>query len=102
MAQITNPEDIRFVNEVIRVIAEEARAFKIRANALQSAWFLGLNSHFANSDDTIEDGREAEGVSRLTAGDVTNLVAQVTKIAEGQSEEWNQEIIQKPCVRVLP
>jgi hypothetical protein len=52
--------------------------------------------------DTVEDGREAEGVSRLTAGDVTNAVSQLIKTATGESGAWNSEIIQKPCVRLLP
>lgn len=96
MAQITNPEHIRFVNEVVRPLCEEARAFRARVAALSTQWFLGTNNAFAAPADTVEDGREAEGVSRLTANDVTNAVAQLLDFAP------NAEIIQKPCVRMLP
>lgn len=96
MAQINNPEAIRFVNEVLRPLCEEARAFRIRIAALSTEWFLGKNDLFAVPVDTVEDGRRTEGISRLTAGDVTNAVAQLLN--------WNpnSEIIQKPCVRKLP
>jgi hypothetical protein len=96
VAQIANPEAVRFVNEVVRPLCEEARAFRVRVAALSTEWFLGKNNVFAAAGDTVEDGREAEGVSRLTAGDVTNAVAQLLAF------EPNTEIVQKPCVRTLP
>lgn len=102
MAQITDPEAIRFCNEVVRPLAEEARAFSIRLAAMRSEWYGGKNNVFGTSGDTVEDGREAEGVSRLTAGDVTNLIAQLIAVAPGETGAFNAEIIQKPCVRMLP
>jgi len=102
MAQITDPEAIRFVNEVVRPLCEERRAHDVRVNALQTVWFGGLNAFFSAGTDTVEDGREAEGVSRLTAQQVTDAVGQLIKIAAGQSAADNTEIIQKPCVRQLP
>lgn len=102
MAQITDPEAIRFVNEVIRPLCEERRSHDVRINALAVQWFLGMNTVFATGTDTVEDGREAEGVSRLTASDVTNAVSQLIKIATGQAAADNTEILQKPCVRQLP
>lgn len=102
MAQITDPEAIRFVNEAVRPLCEEARALKIRVNALRTAWYGGLAAVFAGEADTVEDGREAEGVSRLTGADVTNAVGQLIKVATGEASEFNSEVIQKPCVRQLP
>lgn len=102
MAQITNAAAIKFVNEVVRPLAEEARALSIRLGAMRTAWYGGMNTVFANAVDTVEDGRSAEGVSRLTAGDVTNLVAQLIAVAPGEQRAFNSEIIQKPCVRILP
>jgi len=97
MADITNPEAIRFVNEVIRPMCEEARKLDVNRNALSTAWFSGINLIIGNSaGDAIADGRENEGVSRLTAADVTNAVSQLLGIS------LNSEIIQKPCVRMLP
>lgn len=102
MAQVTDPEAIRFVNESIRTTCEAARALRVKLDAMRTLWYGGMNTKFANASDTVEDGREAEGVSRLTAGDVTNAVAQLIKTATGEASEWNTEIIQKPCVQQLP
>jgi hypothetical protein len=102
MAAISNPNAIDFVNEVIRPLCEEARSLQVRLNALRTQWYAGQNTVFAQAADTVEDGREVEGVSRLTAGDVTNAVSQLIKTATGEAGAWNSEIVQKPCVRLLP
>jgi hypothetical protein len=99
---INDPEAIRFVNEVLRPLCEEARGLNIRLGALRTLWYGGLDAKFSKSEELVEDGRESEGVSRLTANDVTNAVAQILKTAPGESGAWNEEIIQKPCVRQLP
>lgn len=96
MATITDPEAIRFVNEVVRPMSEEGRGFAVRRNALSNIWFGGMDAQFANGADTVEDGREAEGVSRLTAQQVKDAVQQILGMNP------NAEIIQKPCVRPLP
>ncbi|CAN0063983.1 unnamed protein product [Phaeothamnion confervicola] len=96
MAQITDAEAIRFANEVLRPLCEEARALAARCVALSTVWFGGINATFAGATDTLEDGRAAQGVSRLTGADVTNAVAQLLGI------DLNAEIIQKPCVRQVP
>lgn len=101
MAVISNPENIRFVNEVVRPLCEDVRALQVRLNAMRTQWYGGQNTAFGNAGDTVDDNREAEGVSRLTAGDVTGAVAQLIQTATGEANAWNAEIIQKPCVRQL-
>lgn len=97
MAQITDPEAIRFCNETVRPLCEEARALAAKVAALTTLWYGGINSKFPNSaNDTVEDGREGEGVSRLTGADVNNVLTQLLGIT------LNSEIIQKPCVRQIP
>lgn len=96
MPQITNPEAIQFVNTALRPLCEEARILAVRIAAAQTQWFLGTNAAFAAGADTVEDGRDAEGISRLTGADVTNAMSQLLGIS------LNAEIIQKPCVRQLP
>jgi hypothetical protein len=96
VAQITNPEAIRFVNEVVRPLCEELRGFAVRKAAAETLWNSGLNAHFANNADTVEDGREGEGVSRLTALQVSQAVGEIFGV------DPNAEIVAKPCVRQLP
>jgi hypothetical protein len=92
---------VRFVNEVVRPLAEDLRAMRVRLGALRTTWFSGMNSKFAEAGEPVVDGRENEGVSRLTCGDVTNFVAQALKTAPGEAGEWNDQIVEKPCVRSL-
>lgn len=96
MAEIIDPEAIRFSNEVVRPLCEQARGLAVLLAALSTEWFLGMNAKFSGAADTVEDGREGEGVSRLVGADVTNAVSQLLGIS------LNSEIIQKPCVRLLP
>lgn len=96
MANITNPQAIRFVNEQVRPLCEKLRALKAEFDALSPTWFGGLNTVISNSaNDPIVDNRENEGVSRLSGADVHNAVAQFLAVAP------NSEIIAKPCVRAL-
>jgi hypothetical protein len=94
---VTNAEAIRFVNEVVRPLCEELRAFKVRASAAATLWYAGMNTTIPNSAaQDIADGREAEGVSRLDGADVHNAMAQILGVSP------NAEIVQLPCVRQLP
>jgi len=94
---ITNPEAIRFVNEQVRPLCEEAQAIIAKINAMQTSWFAGLNNSFPNDSTALDDGREAQGVSRLTGADINSAVGTLLAVA-GAS---NAEIISKPCVRTL-
>lgn len=96
MADISNPQAIRFVNEQVRPLCERLRALKAEFDALAPVWYGGMNTIIGSSaQDSIADGREAEGISRLTSNDVTNAVAQFLAITP------NSEIIAKPCVNPL-
>ena len=48
----------------------------------------------------VEDGREGEGISRLTGADI-NAVAAVFNQLLSDLTPQSQAIIQKPCVRPL-
>lgn len=95
MDDITDPEVIRFINERVRTYAERLRAVKMEGASLVSAWFgLGINTRTPNDSSPVADGREREGVSRITGADVNNLIGQAANI----SSQFNQDIIEKPCV----
>jgi hypothetical protein len=102
MADVSNAEAIRFVNEQIRPLAESVRALKARIDAATVKWFGGINTTIGTSaDDAIADGREAEGVSRLTAADVTGLMTQLLAIQATLDGAGVAGVVEKPCVRTL-
>lgn len=94
---ITNPEAIKFANEQIRPLCEEARAMVARIGAMQTAWFGGINVTFPNDTTAVTDNRDAEGVSRLTGADINSAVGILIAILNAS----NAQLIQKPCVRPL-
>jgi len=67
-----------------------------------ATWFGGLNSVIGNSaDDNLIDGRESEGVSRLTGADVANLMTQLIAFQTQLNQAGVSDVISKPCVRTL-
>lgn len=102
MAEINDPEAIAFVNNYIRPIAETLRDLDAVTRDAAAIWTDNdMQAHFTNGPDTVEDGRGAEGVSRLTAADVNALVSEVSEIVAQFAVAGAMDAIRKPCVRVL-
>lgn len=102
MAAITNDEAIRFINEQIRPMAEQLRNLNALLNNLQGMWVGGgISAYFSNGSDTVEDGRENEGVSRLTADDINNLATEIGTIISQFAGAGVMDTIRKPCVRLM-
>ena len=99
---ITNPEAIRFQNEVIRVMAEKTRDFKIDIDLTLQAWYAGMNAKFTNdSKETVTDGRDVEGISQLTGADANNLMGILASIKSTLDGAGVADVVAKPCVRTL-
>ena len=96
----TNPEVIKFLNEVVRPNAEILRALKAKYSALDVKWAQIIELVPANAD-LIDDGREAEGVTRLTNNDVRDLMYGIMAVIKPAIEGLAASTIEKPCVRVL-
>jgi len=94
---VSDAEAVRFANEWARPMAEEARAFSIRVTAMETVWFGGVNAKFAKAADSLDDKRDADGVSRLTSGDVTTLVANLIAARNA----LDPAVVSKPCVRTV-
>jgi hypothetical protein len=104
MAEITNPEAIRFVNEQIRPMAETLRDLNTLLDNLYDQWVNAQNplgEHFSSPADTVEDGREQQGASRLTAGDITGFAAELNTMIQHLDEAGVLDRILKPCYRQL-
>lgn len=94
---ITNPEAIKFVNEQIRPLCEEARALCARVDAMTTLWNSGLNSSFPNTTEVVTDNRVNEGASILTGANINSAIG----ILQAMKTASNTQILEKPCVRVL-
>ena len=101
MSDITNPIAIKFSNEVIRPLAEEMKLLKVRADQAMTDWYAGINTLFPNDSSPVQDGREAEGISRLTGADVNNLMGQVGVYKSQLEQPGVPQVIAKPCVRTF-
>lgn len=98
---MNDPEVIRYVNEVIRPMSERARDLRDDiANAL-ATWHGGIGAAVtADLAAAVEDGREAQGVSRLTCNDVVGTMALLTNVAAVLNAEGVAAVIAKSCVNV--
>lgn len=96
---IDNPEAIRYVNEKVRPLSEKMVQLEVLMRDVIKDW----NDTFSviigtNPTDDIVDGREDEGVSRLTAADIAVLGVEIQYILT----RWDSATmtkIRKPAVR---
>ena len=97
MADIVNPEALRFVSEQIRPLCESLRGIKAQMVAMKVLWDDHVGALIPNDLSPVADGREAEGVSRLTGADVNNARNAMAALIPGISDG----VIGKPCVRPI-
>jgi len=98
---IDNAEAIRFSNEVVRPLAERVRDLNVLCENAMAVWYGGMNSDFPNDSTAVDDGREAEGVSRLTGGDVNSFMGQLATFVSQMDGAGVSDVVLKPCVRNL-
>ena len=93
-----DPEQIAWVNEFVRPLAEALRNDKVRIDDGMIVWNQRFSTDIPNDATVLDDGREAEGVSRLTGADIHQWVAEAQEMALN----LNPQINDKPTVRELP
>ena len=99
---ITNTQAIEFTNQVVRPMAEKFRGLKAEVDSALATYNGGVGDIFYNNTGaTIEDGRESEGVSRLTGNDVLLLITQLQAYQTQLNASGVPAVISKPCVRAL-
>lgn len=99
---ITSTEAIRFVNDEIRPICEMLRAIDYRISDLLLGWESGIGDVIPDSaDETLEDGRESEGVSRLTGADINAAADILTGLKATFDATGARSALRKPAVRTL-
>jgi hypothetical protein len=98
---IDNPQAVKFVNEQVRVLAEELRALAPKLKAMETDWFGGISGLVPNDATLLDDGRDGEGVSRLTGADITSVVVVAQSLIAALNADGVPAVIAKPCVRPL-
>lgn len=98
---ITDPELIRLTNEVVRPLAEQTRDLVIKLSIVQERINRLLPDVPNDPVEIIADGRENEGVSRLSGADIHGIVAIRDAMLALITPEASA-LIHKACVRELP
>ena len=99
---VSDPVAIAFVNQQVRMNAETTRAAFAQLEAYLGNWQAFAATLIPPDGGSIEDGREAEGVTRVTAAEVnafTALAAQIAAIASDPANAAGVAALQKLCVR---
>lgn len=99
---ITNAQVIDWVNNVLRPMAEDMRNLDAEIDAALITWFAQISANTPNSGaETLEDGRDADGVSRLTGADINSFVTQMVAYQTQLNAAGVADVISKPTVRPL-
>jgi len=103
MANIDNPAVIKFMNEYLRVQAEELVRMKMMCSQWLSKWASQVVpvAGGAQGTDVIDDGRVNQGVSVLTVNDVVAFKAVVQALSDALEVAGVDETINLPTVRKL-
>ncbi len=74
MADITNPEVVRFCNEKVRALADLATRYHYAALALLNEWdATGMGALIPNTADVVVDGSAGDGRSPITGAMVNQF-----------------------------
>jgi hypothetical protein len=97
--ELADAEVVRFLNEEVRPWAERLRALKAEAHSTTVRW-QSISGSIMQDTRVIEDGRSAEGISRLTGNDVHDLMFVVSTLNSTLTGVADATI-EKPTVRPL-
>lgn len=103
MPDITDPLVIRFVNEQIRPYAEILRALASRTADMRSSYGVQVEPLLVAAGnvptDPVMDGREDQGVSRLTLDAITDIMALADTVDTFLSGAVTNAAVTLPTVR---
>ena len=93
---ITDAEAIKFVNEYIRPMCETVRYMGAIGADFANKW-AQISGEFPNDPlEILEDGRDGQGVSRLTGADINAVATVFTTLLGEISGATAQAVISKP------
>ena len=79
MADITDPQAVRFANEKIRVAADKLAQAYWHAKRVQAEWAANPGL-IANKADVIDDGSKTDGRPPITGTDANNIVNRLAEL----------------------
>ena len=97
---MNNPQGLQYVNQVIRPRAELIRKLKAVIDSDLQTW-SAISAQFPQTAESVEDGRDNEGVSRLTCQDIHNFITILTNLKNRLDQAGVAAWLEKPCVRPL-
>lgn len=106
MARIKHPAVTRFMNEALRPICEESQIHAANCEMAVASFEDIAGIVGTNRDDTLEDDRADEGVTRLTVGDLLDAVATFQAFLDAYNgvavtaSSGRRETQRKPSVRL--
>jgi hypothetical protein len=100
---ITDPRAVKFSNEVVRPLSEQLRQLKEDAERAKIRWQDEISSIVPNDPlENLEDGRDAEGVSRLDGSEINDIASDINAfITWYESVAEREARLAKACVRTL-
>ena len=101
-----DPRAVSYVNENLRPLCEKLRAIQAELQTSLAKYVVEIAPITAAADpaDILADGREDEGVSRLSAGDVALVMGLAQALSDLVEDTANQNAVgamHKACVRPL-
>lgn len=81
MADITNPEAVKFCNERVRVMADLLGQVYFTAKAIQAEWYANnLGEILPVSVDVVVDGAANDGRHPITGNDAVSIIIRAGEI----------------------
>ena len=103
MADIVDPVVILFNNEVIRPLAERVRDLKSLVDDAAQRYTDDVSPLISGNvdGDLIEDGRAAQGASRMTKKDMADIIVVLNALKTELDGVGNMDTVRKPTIQPL-
>ena len=103
MANITDPQVIKFCNEVVRPLADKLIGVDAVITAETITWVAEVAPSLASAADAdiVDDGASEDGRTPLTKADIINFVTQLAALTTLWSAAGVRDVISKPHVNVF-
>jgi len=93
MADITNPEAVRFCNERVRVVADRLAQAYTLAKQVQAEWFANSMAELLPNDGSLViDGSATDGRHPITGANVTNIITRCGELITDYEANTNAKL----------